>query len=64
MTLEQAILRQQLQDLLNQERQAEESYAHLAAQTTDAVVKEQLLQLHREKQRHVRLTERLLEIVD
>jgi len=61
--LEQATLREQFQTLLSQEQQALEAYAELAAKVTDPAVRQQVEQLHRDKQRHVELTERLLEIV-
>jgi len=61
--LEQATLREQFQTLLSQEQQALEAYADLVAKVTDPAVRQQVEQLHRDKQRHVELTERLLEIV-
>ena len=61
--LEQATLREQFQTLLSQEQQALEAYAELVAKVTDPAVRQQVEQLHRDKQRHVELTERLLEIV-
>lgn len=61
--LEQATLREQFQTLLSQEQQALEAYAQLVAKVTDPAVRQQVEQLHRDKQRHVELTERLLEIV-
>lgn len=64
MMLEQAILREQIQTLLANERQAEQAYAELAGKAEDPRLKTQLEQLHRDKQRHVRLAERLLEILD
>lgn len=62
--LEQALLREQVQELLAAERQAEAAYANLAQGASDPVLKEQLEQLCRDKQRHIRLAERLLEILD
>lgn len=62
--LEQDQLRQQISALLGQERQAADTYAELAASTQDAALKDQLNQLCRDKQRHVRLAERLLEILE
>lgn len=61
--LEQAVLREQFQMLLSQEQQALQAYADLVAKVDDPAVREQVEQLRREKQRHVELTERLLEIV-
>ena len=62
--LEQTILRERFELLLQQERQAEKMYAELSAKVTDAAMREQIEQLRREKQRHVALTERLLELVE
>ncbi|HUT61050.1 MAG TPA: hypothetical protein VNA25_24650 [Phycisphaerae bacterium] len=62
--LEQASLRDQFQSLLNQHRQAMKLYERLAGSAGDAGIRQQALQLQRDKARHVRLTERLLEIVD
>ena len=62
--LEQASLREQLLDLLAKEKQAEQTYADLEANQEDSQLKEQIKQLRREKQRHINLTERLLEILD
>jgi len=62
--LEQAALREQFQTLLAREQYAAEIYGDLAAKLDDPVLREQVEQLHREKLRHVRLTERLLEIVE
>ncbi|MGB2820240.1 MAG: hypothetical protein WBF17_04620 [Phycisphaerae bacterium] len=61
--LEQAVLREQFQMLLSQEQQALQAYADLVAKVDDPAIREQVEQLRREKQRHVELTERLLEIV-
>jgi rubrerythrin len=62
--LEQAMLRDQFQALLVQEQQAEKIYAELVARLTDPELLQQVQQLHRDKQRHIRLTERLLEILE
>jgi rubrerythrin len=61
---EQAMLREQFQALLHQEQQAERLYAELVAKLTDPHLRQQVQQLHRDEQRHVRLAERLLEIVE
>jgi rubrerythrin len=61
--LEQAMLREQFTDLLARERQAAEAYARILQQTSDPPVREQLQQMLRDKQKHIRLAERLLEIV-
>ena len=62
--LEQATLRERFQALLEQERQALMVYESVAQRSSDPAVRKQALQLRREKERHIRLTERLLEIVD
>lgn len=62
--LDQAILRERFEQLLLQERQAESLYADMLANVSEPSVREQIEQLHREKQRHVALTERLLELVE
>ena len=61
--LEQAILAEQFQSLLSREQQAMKMCAELAARISDAALREQVEQLLRDKQRHIRLAERLLEIV-
>jgi rubrerythrin len=62
--LEQALLREQVQALLASERQAEAAYADLASKVEDPAVKQQIQALRHDKQRHIRLAERLLEILD
>ena len=62
--LEQAQLAEQFRKLLATEQQAEAVYAQLSRQAGDPDVKTQALQLLREKQKHIRLTERLLEILE
>jgi len=62
--LEQAMLREQFQTLLTRQQRATEVYSELAAKMTDPRLRREVEQLRREKQRHVLLTERLLEIVD
>ena len=61
--LDQALLRDQFQQLLDRQRQAEGVYASLAADATDPGVREQAQQIQREKRKHILLTERMLEIV-
>ena len=61
--LEQATLREQFHRLLAHEQQALEACAELAANLEDPAVRQKVEQLRRDKQRHVELTERLLEIV-
>ena len=58
------MLREQFQELLRKEREAERVYAELAAKVEDVSLREQVEQLRRDKLRHIRLTERLLEIVE
>ncbi len=62
--IEQAMLRERFQDLLAQEQQALGAYERLATQTTDPEVLQEVEHLCRDKQRHIELTERLLEIVE
>ena len=62
--LEHERLRERFQALLSQEQQALAAYADLASRVQDPGLRDQVEQLHREKQRHIELTERLLEIVD
>jgi len=62
--LEAAALRDQFEMLLDQEQRALGAYTDLMARIDDLTVREQVEQLLREKQRHVELTERLLEIVE
>ena len=64
MTLEQTSLRQRFQALLDQQRQVLAVYESVAAASADPGVQKQAVQLRKDKERHVRLTERLLEIVD
>jgi rubrerythrin len=60
---EQAILAERFASLLTEQQSAERMYADLVPRITDPRLREQIEQLHREKQRHIELTERLLEIV-
>ena len=62
--VEHAMLAESFRDLLEQERQAERTYAELVARADDPGVCRQLELILREKQRHVQLVERLLEIVE
>ena len=62
--LEQALLRDQFQQLLCAQRQAMAGYQALADRLADGDLREEARQLQREKLRHVQLTERLLELVD
>ena len=60
---EEAMLAEQFQVLLTQAQQAEQLYASLVSRLHDPGLRQEVLQLHHDKQRHVRLAERLLEIV-
>ena len=60
---EQALLRDLVQDLLDKTQHAEKAYAGLADHVSDPAMREQIELLAREKQRHVQLAERLVEIV-
>ena len=62
--LEEAMLRERFQALLEKQQEAVDACAALAGRVDDPQLRADLQQLHREKQRHLRLTERLLEIVD
>jgi len=61
---EQSLLRDQFQELLTKERQAAAAYSDLVAKLDDPQLRRQVELLCREKQRHVLLAERLLEIVE
>ena len=61
---EEAQLAEQFNALLDQQQQAADYYAAMAAQTDDPQVRRQVEQVCREKKRHIQLTRRLLEIVD
>ena len=61
---EEAQLAEQFNALLDQQQQAANYYAAMAAQTDDPQVRRQVEQVYREKNRHIQLTQRLLEIVD
>jgi rubrerythrin len=62
--VEHAMLADSFRDLLDQERQAESTYAELLSRTENAEAREQIEDLLREKKRHIQLVERLLEIVE
>jgi rubrerythrin len=61
---EEAELAEQFNALLDQEQQAADYYATMASKTDDPQVRRLVEQVHREKKRHIQLTQRLLEIVD
>lgn len=62
--LEQALLREQFQQLLSKEQEAQNTYAKMAEKVADPAALQQLQLLQRDKQRHIRMIERLLEIVE
>jgi len=62
--LEQALLAEQIQALLRGEQEATRKYASLADALREPQAVEQARQLLREKQKHVQLAQRLLEIVE
>jgi len=62
--LEHTYLREQFESLLVKEKQAAETYGKLAIDLDDPALREKVDQLCRDKQKHIRLTERLLEILD
>lgn len=62
--LEQAILAEQLQSLLAAEQEATKKYQALAQALREPQAAEQARQLMREKQKHVELAQRLLDIVE
>ena len=62
--LEHAMLAEKFQQLLDTERQAEKVCASLSEELKDHAASGQIAQLHREKQRHIQLVQRLLEIVE
>lgn len=62
--LEQAMLAEQIESLLNAERQAAGTYASLASRATDPALRSQLEQLCRDKEKHLALAQRILEIIE
>ncbi len=62
--LEHEQLAEQFRTLLDQQQQAEAGYAQLLPRLRDPHVLAQLQQVRRDKQRHIQLTERLLEIME
>jgi len=61
---EEAQLAEQFNALLDQQQQAANYYAAMAAKTDDPQMRSQVEQVYREKSRHIQLTQRLIEIVD
>ena len=62
--LETVFIEEQFLSLLDRAQRAEQMYAALADSAEDPSTREEMDQLRRDKQRHVRLAERLLEIVE
>ena len=62
--LEQVEIVEKFQALLEMEKQAEQHYAQLAQQIADDTLRQQFEQLRRDKLKHIRLIERLLEILE
>ena len=62
--LEQALLREQIQVLLATETQARQAYTRVTATMDNPQLREQLEQLGKDTQRHIRLAEQLLEIIE
>ncbi len=62
--LDQIMLREQFEALLAHQQAALGKYESVAAGNNDPQTKAEFDQLCREKKRHIRLTERLLEIVE
>ena len=60
---EQAILSEQFQRLLLKQQEVTEAYSKLLEGLNDPKLRDQFDEVLRAKQRHVRLSERLLEIV-
>ena len=60
---DEAVLAVQFEELLDREREAVRLYAEWVSEAGDPFLREEVEQLLREKQRHIVLTERLLEIV-
>jgi hypothetical protein len=61
---EEAELAEQFNTLLDKQQQAADYYAAAAAETEDPQMRQQFQQVQRDKNRHIQLTQRLLEIVD
>ncbi|MHC4561507.1 MAG: hypothetical protein ACYS8X_01905 [Planctomycetota bacterium] len=60
---EQAILAEQFRRLLLKQQEAAQAYARLLKEVDDPELREKVDHICRDKLRHVRLSERLLEIV-
>lgn len=62
--LEQALLRERFESLLKIEQEVQRAYEDLASLVDDPQGRQQIQQLARDKQRHIELTQRLLEMVE
>jgi len=62
--LEQALLREQVQAFLASETQARQAYTRATETADNPQLREQLEQLGKDTQRHIRLTQQLLEILE
>lgn len=62
--LEQVMLAQQIETLIQAQRQAAGTYASLASKAADPAVRTQLQQLCRDKEKHIALAQRILEIIE
>ena len=62
--VEHAMLAERFGALLEYQRRAERVYTDLASQLTEGSLRREVEQICREKQRHVALVQRLLEIVE
>ena len=62
--LEQALLRERFENLLKAEQQAQLAYQEVGRLVADPAQLEQIQQVIRDKQRHIELAQRLLELVD
>ena len=62
--LEQALLRERFESLLKIEQEVQRAYEDLASLVDDPHGRQQIQQLARDKQRHIELTQRLLEMVE
>jgi hypothetical protein len=62
--LDQTFLREQIEQLLNDQENALGHYQNVTSRTTDESTRAELELMLRDKKRHIELTQRLLEIVE
>jgi len=62
--LQHQMISEQFRELLEQEQAVADRYESLAADAPDPTVKARLAEICRDKQRHIALVQRLLEIMD